>query len=61
MCRSRKRRIIDGVCGGIADRYNMSPAVVRLLALISCLLPGPQLVIYILVWILVPNAPKHGI
>jgi phage shock protein PspC (stress-responsive transcriptional regulator) len=36
----------------------MSPNVVRLLAVLSCLLPGPQFVIYILMWILVPNAPE---
>ncbi len=59
MYRSRKHRIIAGVCGGIAERYNMSPTVVRLLALLSCILPGPQFVIYILLWILVPNAPRQ--
>jgi phage shock protein C len=58
MYRSRRYRVIAGVCGGIAERYNMSPNVVRLLAVLSCLLPGPQFVIYILMWILVPNAPE---
>jgi phage shock protein PspC (stress-responsive transcriptional regulator) len=38
----------------------MSPTVVRLLALLSCILPGPQFVIYILMWILVPNAPERA-
>jgi len=60
MFRSRKHRIIAGVCGGIAERYKMSPTVVRLLALLSCVLPGPQFVIYILMWILVPNAPDRA-
>lgn len=58
MYRSRKHRIIAGVCGGIAERYNMSPNAVRLLALLSCILPGPQFVLYILLWILMPNAPE---
>jgi len=60
MYRSRKHRIIAGVCGGIAEKYNMSPVTVRLLAILSCLLPGPQFVIYILMWILIPNAPEHS-
>ena len=60
MYRSRKHRIIAGVCGGIAERFNMSPTVVRLIAVLSCILPGPQFVIYILMWILVPNAPEHS-
>ncbi len=59
MYRSRKHRIIAGVCGGIAERYNMSPTTVRLLALLSCLLPGPQFIIYIVMWILVPKAPER--
>jgi phage shock protein C len=59
MYRSRKHRVIAGVCGGIAERYNMSPTTVRLLALLSCLLPGPQFIIYIVMWILIPKAPEH--
>jgi phage shock protein PspC (stress-responsive transcriptional regulator) len=38
----------------------MSPATVRLLALLSCLLPGPQFVIYIIMWIVIPNAPERS-
>jgi phage shock protein C len=57
MFRSRKHRIIAGVCGGIAERFNMSPTVVRLLALLSCILPGPQFVIYLILWIVIPKAP----
>lgn len=59
MYRSRKHRIIAGVCGGIAEQCNMSPMTVRLLALLSCLLPGPQIIIYIVMWILVPKAPER--
>jgi phage shock protein C len=59
MYRSRKHRIIAGVCGGIAEEYNMSPTTVRLLALLSCLLPGPQFILYIVIWIMVPKAPER--
>ena len=57
MYRSRQHKIIAGVCGGIADRYGMSPTVVRLLFLLSCILPGPQFVAYIIMWVLFPKAP----
>ncbi len=60
MYRSRRHRIIAGVCGGIAERLNVSPIVVRILAVLSCALPGPQFLIYILMWILVPNAPRYA-
>ncbi len=59
MYRSRRHRIIAGVCGGIAERLNVPPTVVRILAVLSCALPGPQFLIYILMWILVPNAPRY--
>lgn len=57
MYRSRHHKIIAGVCGGIADRYGMSPTVVRALFLLSCVLPGPQFVIYLIMWAFIPKAP----
>jgi len=48
-------RIIAGVCAGIARRFGVSPFVVRLLFVLSLLLPGPQILIYLAMWILVPN------
>ena len=47
--------MIAGVCAAIADRFGWSRTAVRILALVSCLLPGPQFVIYIVLWILFPN------
>lgn len=48
-------KMIAGVCGGIADRFGMSATLVRLLFVLSMLLPGPQLIIYIAMWILIPQ------
>ncbi len=59
MYRSRRHRMIAGVCGGIAERYGWSPTVVRLLFLLSCILPGPQFVIYLIMWVFVPQAPSY--
>ncbi|WP_166997440.1 PspC domain-containing protein [Paramicrobacterium fandaimingii] len=53
--RPRRGRVIAGVCAALALRFNMSPNVVRLLAILSCLIPGPQFIIYIVMWIVVPN------
>jgi phage shock protein PspC (stress-responsive transcriptional regulator) len=50
---------IAGVCAGLARRFGMSPNVVRLLAVISCLLPGPQFVVYIVLWIMMPTESKY--
>jgi phage shock protein C len=58
MYRSREHKMIAGVCGGIAERFGMPPTMVRLIFLLSCLLPGPQFIIYIIMWIFVPKAPE---
>ncbi len=50
-----RRRVIAGVCAGLAARFGMSPTVVRLLFVLSCILPGPQFLIYIVLWVMIPS------
>lgn len=58
--RSRDKKIIAGVCGGLAERTGIPVTLIRLLFILSCLLPGPQIIIYLIMWILIPKAPaKH--
>ncbi|MBT8225942.1 MAG: PspC domain-containing protein [Dactylosporangium sp.] len=56
LSRPRDDRWIAGVCAGLARRFGLSPLLVRLLFLLSCLLPGPQFVIYLVLWLIMPNA-----
>jgi phage shock protein PspC (stress-responsive transcriptional regulator) len=58
LVRPRRGRVIAGVCAGVARRYGWSPWGVRVAFVISCLLPGPQIVLYIALWILMPKEPK---
>jgi phage shock protein PspC (stress-responsive transcriptional regulator) len=53
--RSRDDRWIGGVCAGLGRRFGMSPNTVRLLFLLSCLLPGPQFVVYLALWLVIPS------
>ena len=55
LSRPTSGRIIAGVCAGIAHRYGWKSNTVRIVALLSCLLPGPQFLIYIVLWILIPS------
>ncbi len=55
LSRPRTNRVIAGVCAGIANRFGWNPTTVRVLTVLSCLLPGPQFVIYIVLWILIPS------
>ena len=47
-------KVIAGVCAGIADRFGIGRNTVRLIAVVSCLLPGPQFVLYLVLWIAIP-------
>jgi phage shock protein PspC (stress-responsive transcriptional regulator) len=53
--RPRNGRILGGVCAGLARRFGTSATTMRLIFLLSCLLPGPQVVIYIILWVLLPS------
>ncbi len=55
LVRPRSERVIAGVCAALARRFGMKPWQVRLIFVLSCLLPGPQLVIYIVLWIILPE------
>jgi len=55
LARSANHKVIAGVCGGLAERFGLSPNAVRLIFIISCVLPGPQCVIYIALWIIMPK------
>ncbi|MEV6487376.1 PspC domain-containing protein [Actinoplanes sp. NPDC051633] len=55
LARPRNDRWIAGVCAGLARRFGWSTGMVRLLFLLSCLLPGPQILIYIVLWVMMPN------
>ena len=50
-------RWIAGVCSGLARRFGMSSGVMRLIFVLSCLLPGPQFVIYLVLWAIMPRRP----
>jgi phage shock protein C len=55
LSRPRHDRWVAGVCSGLARRFGTTPGTVRLLFVLSCLLPGPQFLVYGALWILVPS------
>jgi phage shock protein PspC (stress-responsive transcriptional regulator) len=55
LSRPQSGRVIAGVCAAIARRFNLNPTLVRFLFILSCLLPGPQFLVYIAMWIVVPE------
>ena len=55
LVRPRSDRMIAGVCSGIARRFGFNANIVRLVFLVSMLLPGPQILIYLAGWLLIPK------
>lgn len=57
--RSRRHRMIAGVCGGLAEWLGWSPTWVRLLYILISVLSAafPGLIVYIILWVVVPKSP----
>lgn len=57
LVRPRDERMIAGVCAGLANRFGLSATTVRVLFVVSLLLPGPQVLVYLALWVLMPDEP----
>jgi len=55
--RSRKDTKIAGVCGGIAEYFNIDSNIIRLLAVLTIFFGGGGIIAYIIAWIIVPLEP----
>ena len=55
--RSRKNRKLAGVCGGLGEYLNVDPTVIRVLFILLTALGGTGLVVYLGMWIIVPDEP----
>jgi phage shock protein PspC (stress-responsive transcriptional regulator) len=55
LVRPQRGRVIAGVCAGLARRFGMSPTAVRVLFVLSLFLPGPQILLYLALWIILPQ------
>ncbi|WP_062994190.1 PspC domain-containing protein [Nocardia mikamii] len=55
LTRSISDKWIGGVCGGLAEYFGWNANVIRLLFVLSCLLPGPQFIVYLVLWLIIPK------
>jgi len=53
--RSTKDKKLVGVCSGLASYFNLDPAIVRIIFLLTALVWGVSVVIYIVCWICMPE------
>lgn len=50
--------MIAGVCGGVADFFGLDATLVRIATIFLLLFGGLSLWVYIILWLIVPKAPK---
>lgn len=55
--RSRRERMIGGVCGGLAEYLDTDPTIIRLALALSVLLGGAGILAYLIMWIIIPEEP----
>jgi len=52
--RDTHHRVIAGVCAGLARQFGLSRTGLRAAFVISCVLPGPQFIAYLVLWVFMP-------
>lgn len=57
--RSRTNRSIAGICGGLAAFFDVDPTAVRLVTLLLILFGGLSIWVYLILWIVIPEAPIY--
>ncbi len=57
--RSRREKVIGGVCGGIAEYFKIDPIIIRLIFLLLFFAQGAGILAYIIAWIIIPEKPPE--
>ena len=58
--RSRTDRMLAGVCGGLAEYFNIDPVIIRVITVVAALMALGGFLAYIILWIVVPEEPAPG-
>lgn len=53
---SQTDKKIGGVCGGLAEYFNIDPLLIRLAWVAFTLLGGSGILVYLLLWLLAPKS-----
>ena len=55
--KSNTNKVLDGVCGGIGEYFNVDPTLVRLAWVVFCALGGSGILAYIIMALIIPRQP----
>ncbi|MBD3275768.1 MAG: PspC domain-containing protein, partial [Candidatus Marinimicrobia bacterium] len=59
--KSRKDRVIAGVCGGVGEYFEIDPVLIRIIWALLAILGGSGIIAYIIGMIIIPERPKEDI
>jgi phage shock protein PspC (stress-responsive transcriptional regulator) len=54
LTRDTRNKVIAGVCAGLARQFGLSRTGLRVAFVVSCVLPGPQFIVYLVLWVVMP-------
>ena len=57
--KSNHEKMLDGVCGGIAEYFDLDPTLVRLAWVVFCAMGGCGILAYIIAAIVIPRNPVY--
>ena len=57
--RSNSDKMLAGVCGGLGEFLGLDPTLVRLVFALLAILGGPGIILYFIMWIIVPYGPTN--
>ena len=62
LSRPREGRVLGGVCAGLGQRFGLAPWTARLLfVLVLMVIPGSQILVYPILWLLMPSAESVAV
>lgn len=57
LSRPREGRVLGGGCVGVLERFGCKRSTVRVAFVLSCILPGPPVALYLLLLVVIPSSP----
>lgn len=59
LSRSKKEKVIGGVCGGLSNYFNIDPTIIRIALALITLAWGAGIIVYLLLWAILPQAEEE--
>jgi phage shock protein PspC (stress-responsive transcriptional regulator) len=59
LTRDTRHKVIAGVCAGLARSFGISRTGLRVAFVVSCVLPGPQFLAYLVLWVFMPADDRY--